>query len=212
VNLTKGDVTRAAILRAALETFGRDGFKATTTRDIAERAGVSLPALKYYFGSKEGLYLAGATEIVERFESQFAVLEESLRAELKVGMTPVRARARLKLTMSGLVDFLLASDESDVWRLFVLHEMSDPGPAFEVLYKSIWSRGIDLCSALIGCVVQKSARSAAVRIEALLMISNVTAFERGREVVLRTLGWDDLGGRRLATLKEVIESHIDRLE
>jgi TetR/AcrR family transcriptional regulator, regulator of cefoperazone and chloramphenicol sensitivity len=211
VSLSKGDVARGAILRAALETFGRDGFKATTTRDIAERAGVSLPALKYYFGNKEGLYLAGATEIVERFEREFGHLEAPLRAELKAGMTPAHARARLKLTMSGLVDFLLASHESEVWRLFVLREMSEPGPAFEVLFQNIWSRGIDICSALIGCILRKSARSAPVRIEALLMISNVTAFERGRVVALRALGWDDLGGRRLATIKEVIENHIDRL-
>lgn len=212
MSLTKADVARTAILRAALETFGRDGFKATTTRHIAERAGVSLPALKYYFGNKEGLYLAGATEIVERFESEFGHLEEPLRAELKAGMTPAQARARLKLTMSGLVDFLLGSEESEVWRLFVLHEMSEPGPAFEVLYKNIWGRGIDLCSALVGAIVQKSARAVSVRIEALLMISNVTAFERGRVVALRTLGWDDLGGRHLAAIKGAIESHIDRLE
>ncbi|MBL1073800.1 TetR family transcriptional regulator [Nocardia sp. 2] len=41
------------IFRAAMDAFGEKGFHATTTRDIAARAGLSPAALYVHFGSKE---------------------------------------------------------------------------------------------------------------------------------------------------------------
>lgn len=54
----KGEQTRAAILKAALEIFHERGYEATTMRAIAKRAGVSLGNAYYYFGSKEHLIQA----------------------------------------------------------------------------------------------------------------------------------------------------------
>ena len=53
----KGETTRAAIYRAALDLFRIHGYEATTMRGIAERAGVSLGSSYHYFPSKEHLIL-----------------------------------------------------------------------------------------------------------------------------------------------------------
>ena len=47
---------RGQILEAARLAFSEGGFDSTTTRAIAERAGVNLAMVHYYFGSKETLY------------------------------------------------------------------------------------------------------------------------------------------------------------
>jgi AcrR family transcriptional regulator len=47
--------TRLAILDAAAELIGERGYKGTTTRAIAERAGVNEVTLFRHFGSKRGL-------------------------------------------------------------------------------------------------------------------------------------------------------------
>src|SRR3546814_1738332 len=52
----RGDEPRLRIVLAALDVFGAQGFEGTSTRIIAERAGVALPSLQYYFGGKQGLY------------------------------------------------------------------------------------------------------------------------------------------------------------
>lgn len=57
-----GEAARARLLDAALRLFGERGFAATSTRDIAEAAGVNLAAIRYYFGDKQGLYRATFTE------------------------------------------------------------------------------------------------------------------------------------------------------
>ncbi|NUU20536.1 MAG: helix-turn-helix transcriptional regulator, partial [Streptomycetaceae bacterium] len=50
--------TAAALLDAAAARFSRDGYEATSVRDIAADAGVN-PALIYrYFGSKEKLFVS----------------------------------------------------------------------------------------------------------------------------------------------------------
>src|SRR5688572_239366 len=47
--------TRRKILDAALDLFRERGFEATTIRDVAARAGLSLGSAYYYFTSKEAI-------------------------------------------------------------------------------------------------------------------------------------------------------------
>ena len=49
---------REALLRSASTLFASKGYERTTTRDIAEDAGVDATLIARYFGSKAGLYLA----------------------------------------------------------------------------------------------------------------------------------------------------------
>ena len=53
----RGENSRAAILKAALDLFQERGYEATTMRTIADRAGVSLGSSYHYFPSKEHLVL-----------------------------------------------------------------------------------------------------------------------------------------------------------
>ena len=50
--------TRQHILRAALKSFARCGYAATSVRQIVDDAGVSKPALYYYFADKAQLFQA----------------------------------------------------------------------------------------------------------------------------------------------------------
>ena len=51
-----GEERRAAIVKAVLPVFARKGFAKTTTRELAEAAGVSEALLYKHFPSKESLY------------------------------------------------------------------------------------------------------------------------------------------------------------
>ncbi len=50
--------TKVKILLIAEELFAELGFDATSTRLIAKKAEVNIAMLNYYFGGKEGLYMA----------------------------------------------------------------------------------------------------------------------------------------------------------
>ena len=53
--MTRPSDTKARILAAARELFVRDGIQQTSLQDIAERLGVTKPALYYHFDSREAL-------------------------------------------------------------------------------------------------------------------------------------------------------------
>ena len=73
----RAEITREKLLSAALDVFGRYGFDGTSTRQLSEAAGVNLQAIPYYFGSKEGLYLA----VLERAYQKIRSLETRLELE-----------------------------------------------------------------------------------------------------------------------------------
>ncbi|WP_329107677.1 TetR/AcrR family transcriptional regulator [Micromonospora sp. NBC_01699] len=75
--------TRHLLLDAARQRFARDGYAATTVRDIADDAGVNVALINRYFTSKEGLFkacLVGAVDELGRTVSVDVTLEEVPRA------------------------------------------------------------------------------------------------------------------------------------
>jgi AcrR family transcriptional regulator len=67
---------RQRLLAAALELFTRKGYAATTVREIVAAAGVSKPALYYYFANKEGIYLELMTSTYALFQGILSGLGE----------------------------------------------------------------------------------------------------------------------------------------
>jgi len=60
-------VTQQKLLDAAIGAFSENGFKGTSTRDIAERAGVHHPLITYHFKNKDQLWRAAADRIFREF-------------------------------------------------------------------------------------------------------------------------------------------------
>ncbi|AEM84053.1 TetR/AcrR family transcriptional regulator [Streptomyces violaceusniger] len=56
------DATRAALLSAARDLFGRHGYDTVTLRHVGERAGVDASLIARYFGNKAALYLSAVAE------------------------------------------------------------------------------------------------------------------------------------------------------
>ncbi|HZU52912.1 MAG TPA: TetR family transcriptional regulator [Holophagaceae bacterium] len=67
---SKAEATRDRILQAALKLFQEKGFDATTMRDIAQAAGMSLGSTYYHFDSKEALVMAFYEESQEALQDR----------------------------------------------------------------------------------------------------------------------------------------------
>ena len=73
--------TRQALLKAAQRRFGILGYDRTTTRDVADDAGVNLALINRYFGGKEGLFqavLAAAPELLDQTPLEGDLAEQFL--------------------------------------------------------------------------------------------------------------------------------------
>ena len=69
VTSEKDITTKAKIRNATFKLFGEYGFEATSTRQIAREAGVSLGLIRYHFGSKENLRTEVDAWVVSMFET-----------------------------------------------------------------------------------------------------------------------------------------------
>jgi TetR/AcrR family transcriptional regulator len=81
----RADITRKAILRAAIREFSTHGLAGARTEAIAESAKVNKALLYYYFKSKSGLYEAAIEEVSSvAAERAFAALDPKHSAGSRV--------------------------------------------------------------------------------------------------------------------------------
>lgn len=96
--------SRARIMAAALELFGRDGYDGTSVRAIAQAAGVSAGLLYTHFEGKDGLLRA-------LFEASMADVRASF-AEAEAAGTPAERIERLVRA-----SFRILRERETFWRL-----------------------------------------------------------------------------------------------
>jgi len=98
---TKGQATRAELLAISLRLFREKGFEATTMRDIAADAGMSLGAFYYYYPSKDSIVLDYYRQVQD--EHARRVAEQSSQA--------TDLRERLGILLNTKLDILTNSRE-----------------------------------------------------------------------------------------------------
>ncbi|MDI3406940.1 TetR/AcrR family transcriptional regulator [Streptomyces cavernicola] len=103
----------AAIVRAARAEFAERGYGATSIRDIAQRAGVSLSALYYYYKGKQDLLVAILDDAQDAY---FSSCEQALA---EAGEDPaeqlealVEATVRYRSTHASKSNILLSEERS----------------------------------------------------------------------------------------------------
>ena len=71
---------RRRILQVSFEAFGEQGYKRTTIKTIADRAGVAPGSIYTYFHDKDALFMAAISEIWDRFSAaaQFAAENQQI--------------------------------------------------------------------------------------------------------------------------------------
>lgn len=95
---------RAEILAAARRLFMTRGYRAVTTREIADAVGLTQPALYHHFGGKEILYIAVLEDDLER---QSATIRAAVESEAP-------ARERLLRLATSIAD----QGDHDLGQLF----------------------------------------------------------------------------------------------
>ncbi len=119
---------RQRILDAAIQVFGRKGFKSATVREICLAARVNLAALNYYFGNKETLYRTVVTDLLENAIKRFP-------ADMGAGSV-TDPETRLKLFVTAMLHRLLSpgglSGYHSQSRLLA-RELADPSPVLDSL-------------------------------------------------------------------------------
>lgn len=102
----------ADIMQAAIVEFAENGFPATSTQAIAERAGLSKAQLHYYIAGKDQLYEEVLKQVIEDWIKVFslsdvdlgprAVLTDYIRKKLEFSFEqPLLSRIYAREVMQG---------------------------------------------------------------------------------------------------------------
>jgi AcrR family transcriptional regulator len=199
--------TRQALIRAGLDLFGRNGFDATSTREIAQAAGVNSAGIAYHFGGKDGLRQACAEAIIARMQGVLA--GGSPAVSMAPDVTDRDAATEQLLALIGrVVSFLTTVPESEVVARFVMREMLTPSPAFEALYGGLFEpvhrRVCQVWAAATGMEPEAPETKLAV----FAAIGQVFYFRIARPAVTRRLGWDGIGAEEARLIGEAIRRSV----
>ena len=108
---------RDAVLDAALVEFAETGYAATSTEDIAARAGISQPYLFRLFGTKKELYIASVSRSFRETLELFQRAAEGLRGERAlqaIGKAYVEQLETDRTWLRAQMQAHAASDDPDI--------------------------------------------------------------------------------------------------
>lgn len=115
---------RDRLINAAIERFGKRGFDAVGTREIAAAVDTPMSSITYHFGGKEGLYLAAAEHIFDHIHEVLGASGQTLPG---ADATPQQRVDAICAMIRSAGAFML-SETSAPFALFIGREQQDPSP------------------------------------------------------------------------------------
>lgn len=181
--------TRAALIDAGLKLFGRKGFAATSTREIAAEARANIGSIAYHFGGKEQLRDACAEHIVASIRS----IADPVLQQLPVPSDPATAEAQLRLAAERMAGFLIAGPGVADFVQFILREVQQPTRAFDIVYEGLVEAVHRRLCHVWAAATGDDPDSGETRIVVFTLIGQIVYFRIAREVVVRRMGWQEMG-------------------
>jgi AcrR family transcriptional regulator len=202
----RGERTRQRLIEAGVEIFGRYNFEATTTRMLADRAGVNLAAIPYHFSSKEGLYHAVVRHIVEQATAAYrpAVAQISERLE-RSDCSGSECFAMLAKVLNTMISTILGTPEAKSWAGIILREQMEPTAAFDIIYEDLMLPVMRCCLALVARILHREPDDPETMLKVIAIVGQVLIFRTSREAVIRSLNWEGYSRREIEMVQTLTE-------
>ncbi len=206
----RGEDTRRRILETALEIFAAEGYEGASTRHLAERAGVNLPAIQYYFGSKEGLYRAVIEHIVQHNEAHMA----PLAARVKAALANPKSEPQLLLDLlceifESFLTLVSGGAQVESRRLLYARAEVDRSAGLETLHESGVKAIFEPCASLVGRLLGQAADDPATVLRTLALFGQVTIF--CNNAVRRVLRFKTFKEDRIVAIQALVRAHTEAI-
>ena len=199
--------TRASLINSGLRLFGEKGFEATSTRHIAAESGANIASIAYHFGGKEGLRLACAEAIVDKFRE---IAGSSVLAS-DPGEDEEHATRVIETALVSMIRFFTVRPEARDIAAFVMLEMIHPGAAIDLIYYEMMFPFHSALCRLWGVATHQNADSPATRLAVFAVIGQVIYFRLGQPVICRRMGWESVGPKEADQIIAVITGNLRAL-
>lgn len=210
---SRGAITRQALIEAALEIFGRDGYEAASTRSIADKAGANQALINYHFKGKEGLYLAVFEYIAEQMNNGMGSIADEILlvldapSALSIEEQQSFALASLQKIISRLVH-MMNSNLTKHWSTNILREQQSPTAAFEIMNAGPMGKLFILCTRLVAMAKNIQPDSDQARMLSLLIFGQVHVLRACRATLLSHMQWEKFGEEQMQFAEKLIYSNL----
>lgn len=209
----RGGDARQKLIDAGLKIYSETGYEGATTRKLASAAGVNIATIPYYFGNKEGLYLAVIEHIIGYYKTHLGEGLAEIREALASGNTTnAEYCALLDSFIRRLVHFVLQeSGECPQLSKIYMREQLDPTSGFDLLFKGFTKELRQTLELLVGAILAKDAQSTAIKLIVETLIGQVVIFKSSRVTILHNMGWENYGEARIAEIERIVTFNVASL-
>jgi len=162
--------TKARIQAAALDLFAEQGLQQTSLRQIADRLGVTKPALYYHFASREELVGSLVTPLFDDFNAYVDEQEAAASADPRALLESYfdlayKHRRLIQIALSDMtvLDQLDLTSKFLDWRQRLIALLIGPDPSLEQQVRGMVALGgLSDCAVMFEHVDPADLRTAAV--------------------------------------------------
>ena len=186
--------------------FAEKGFAATSTREIANAANTNIASITYHFGSKAGLRIACAEQIVEhmtRLRNDPSALD--LPDIIKSAETRFEALALRQAFM------ILRLEEAEPMVRFLFREAHEQTEAFDYIYQNFFEPIFEFLLthfAQATGIEPEKVHANAIRLTVFSIISQIAYFRIGHPIVTRHLNWQGYTEEEALEVLAVLQINI----
>ena len=198
--------TRQRLIDAGLLLFGEAGLHGTSTRALAETAGVNLNAILYHFGGKDGLYKAVAHHVAETTGAM--IRSAATRHIAPDALDPEEAASTAAAIVSSIAAVILGAPDATARGSFIIREQLQPTVAFDVLYEGFIGPAHRALTNLVARTLDLPGDDPAAVLHAHGLLGQALIFVLARATLLRRLGDDTLSTERIDAIVRSVETQV----
>jgi len=195
--------TRSRMVAAAIEVFGRVGYEAASTRELAKLGQTNLSAIPYHFGGKRELYLAAAQVIADYARE----LVDTLVVRLDNPSTG-SALERLEDALAGFVQIMMGDSEPQSWTAFLARCVAEDDDAFRLIYDYALAPFQRSLERVVEDIAQGSLNSGEIRVRVSSTIAALISFRLLRGIMLRGMNWKKVPAGKSLQIEQMVEDLV----
>ena len=196
------DNTKDRLIFTGMELFSKYGYEGVSTRQIVEKAKANISAITYYFKGKEGLYNAVIEIVIQKIEENLSYVLPDLSEIDKYNKE--EQKEILYKFLVAYIEVLIASGIFENVTLLIFRELTNPSPAFELLYSRIMGKIHTAISKIIANTLDKSENDEEVILLTSAMIGQIIMFRVWKNVILKRLDKKSYDKELVEKIKQIL--------
>lgn len=209
--IVDGDLSdpKSRIAKAAIEEFAMRSLDGARTRKIAEKSGVNLASISYYFGGKRNLYKIVIEQLSSFFDEAVAPYYDEGRQILKKR----NSKDAMLFVQKFLIDCIRKFSKVEIVAplcQILTREQDNPSEYFKCAYAAIYEKPVEFLSDLLAkASKEKLARDMRI-VFAHTLWATVRTYAAESPAVMRLHSWSKFGESELSLIEKSLNKVLEK--